>query len=97
MSFILELFDTPDIPKVLSECKRVLKENGRICVVAMSMKSNDNLIMKFYKWFHERLPNIFDCRPIYVEKSFEDAGFRILETEDMKMWGLLVEIVLAKV
>ena len=95
-SFTLELFDTFEIPVVLQQCKKVLKSRGRICIVAMSRKGKDNFVVKLYEWFHTRLPNFIDCRPIYVQNALEDAGFKILDATTTSLWGIPVEIVLAK-
>ncbi|KDR96630.1 demethylmenaquinone methyltransferase / 2-methoxy-6-polyprenyl-1,4-benzoquinol methylase [Peptoclostridium litorale DSM 5388] len=96
MSFTLELFDTPEIPLLLDECTRVLNKVGRICIVALSKEGNHKNVKSFYEWLHRCFPNSFDCRPIYVKRSIENAGFRVLSQDIMYMWGLSVEIVLAE-
>jgi ubiquinone/menaquinone biosynthesis C-methylase UbiE len=95
MSFTLELFDTAEIPLVLAECKRVLKKNGRIVVVGMSKEGPDGVAVEVYEWSHRHFPNFVDCRPIFVARSIEAAGFRIVEKQAADIW-LPVEIVLAK-
>ena len=95
MSFTLELFDTPEISIVLNECKRVLKPKGRISIVAMSRPEKLNLVTKIYEWSHRTFPKYIDCRPIQVQQSVKDAGFQIIDSSDMMMWGLPVAIVLA--
>ncbi len=93
-SFTLELFDTPDIPKFLAECKRVLKPGGRFAVVAVSKMGKDGVIMKAYEWTHKHFPNLVDCRPIYVKAALEAAGFKVQRQQIETMW-VPVEIVLA--
>ena len=92
MGFTLELFDTPEIPQVLAECRRVLKTGGRIVVVGMSRLAPGGLVTKVFEWTHRHFPNYLDCRPILVRRALEDAGFEITGSKIAKMW-VSVEIV----
>ena len=96
MSFTLELFDTPEIPKLLSECFRVLKKNGRIVVVSLS-KKNRNVIVRIYEWLHGIFPRMLDCRPIFVEEVLNNAEFKTISASLVSMWGLQVEIIVGRV
>jgi ubiquinone/menaquinone biosynthesis C-methylase UbiE len=93
MSFTLELFDTPEIPAVLSECRRVLHTGGRIVVVGMSKESKRDRMVEVYEWTHKHLPNFVDCRPIQVREALETSGFEVRKALKKRMW-VPVEIVL---
>ena len=94
-SFTLELFDTPEIPLMLAECKRVLKPDGRLGIVSMVQSEKPGFMLKLYEWSHDKFPAAVDCRPIYAQSSIENAGFRIASLENQKMFGLPLQIICA--
>jgi demethylmenaquinone methyltransferase/2-methoxy-6-polyprenyl-1,4-benzoquinol methylase len=96
MSFTLELFDNPEIPRVLQECHRVLKPAGRLAVVAMTKTDPPGVAVRLYEWFHEHMPDYADCRPIFARQALEENGFEIRDRSVSSMWGLPVELVLGK-
>lgn len=93
MSFVLELFDTPEIPKVLRECRRVLRPGGRIVVVGMSKDGAEGPLVRLFEWAHQHFPRFLDCRPIFVRRALESGGFTVKESVSKQMW-VPVEIVL---
>ena len=96
MSFTLELFDTPEIPRVLKEVRRVLKLGGRLGVVSMSKENGESRFLRLYEWAHKKWPAYVDCRPIYAEQSLSGAGYEIEKKEILKLLRFLpIEIVVA--
>jgi ubiquinone/menaquinone biosynthesis C-methylase UbiE len=95
MSFTLELFDSHEIPQLLSEIRRVLKVGGKLGAISLSKAKGNSIALRIYEWIHRKWPKYVDCRPIYLEQCLHEAGYTI---QSKKMENLLVlpfEIVVA--
>jgi len=93
MSFTLELFDTPEITKVLIQCKQILKDGGKMVVVNIAKTNRPKIPERIYEWFHAKFPVLVDCRPIKTKIAFQEAGFPIKNLKTEKMWGFPVMII----
>lgn len=98
MAAVLELFDSPDIPKVLKEIKRVLKSDGRLGVISIPKEGYENSrVLRLYEWVHRKFPKYASCRPIYVEDSLREAGYNVIRTHEMLLAKLFpMKIVIAE-
>lgn len=95
VSFTLELFDTPEISKVLEGVERVLRPTGRLGIASMSRENGKSAPLRLYEWAHKQWPRYVDCRPIYLEESLINAGYRIRSREMTRMVGMPIEIIVA--
>jgi len=95
MSFTLELFGASTMRRVLCECHRVLRDDGRLCVVALS-KSGCSVAKRIYEYLHNRFPQYIDCRPIRLRQQLEAGLFSVVEDDEYSLFGLPVSITLAK-
>jgi len=74
----LELFAEDEIPTVVGKLERILRPDGRLCVVTMERAgAEDDLFVRAYDWLFERVPGYerFGCRPIYASRTLEETGF----------------------
>ena len=95
MSFTLELLPEAEIPIVLRECRRVLRDGGRLGVVSLLQKDAPNWMERLYVWAHRCFPHAIDCRPIPLQDMVGRAGFENSQFQEMSMWGLAVGILVA--
>lgn len=89
LSFTLELFGST-MSSVLRELGRVLRDGGRVGVVAMADSGHANVMTDVYNWLHHHFPRVVDCQPIDAVRLLDGAGFDTEIVCESAIWGLPV-------
>jgi demethylmenaquinone methyltransferase/2-methoxy-6-polyprenyl-1,4-benzoquinol methylase len=95
MSFVLELIDTPQIPPLLAECRRVLRPGGRLGVVSLQLTQPPALMARLYLAARRHLPAVLDCRPIPVPELLTATGWHLQARRQLSLAGLPVTAAVA--
>jgi demethylmenaquinone methyltransferase/2-methoxy-6-polyprenyl-1,4-benzoquinol methylase len=96
LTFVLELFDTPEIPQVVAECRRVLRPGGRIVATALVREPKPGLLVRLYEALHDLAPALLDCRPIPLAAALRDGNFEVRTAVRSSLWGLPIETIVAE-
>lgn len=88
MSFVLELIDTPAIPPLLRECRRVLRPGGRLGVVSLQLTKPPPVMARLYLAVRRYLPSVLDCRPIPVAELLTATGWDLVAVQALSLSGL---------
>jgi ubiquinone/menaquinone biosynthesis C-methylase UbiE len=84
--FMMDLIDTPEIPTVLSEFKRVVKTHGRVVIAAMAIPEGkqslpSKITRRSYLFFTKNIYSNWGCRPILTEPFMKEVGFSNIQRE----------------
>ena len=87
LSFTLELLDLDQQHQLLRETRRVLRDNGRLALLALSNHVQTPVSIAYWA-LHEILPALIDCRPLLVAPLLAAAGFTVASEEQHTLFGL---------
>lgn len=98
-TYVLDLLSVPAINHVLSEARRLLRPNGKLCVVISTegftpvSRAFASIWKRIYA-FNPRL--VGGCRPLRVSKFLDEADWKIEHIQVVCSWGICSEIVVAR-
>jgi ubiquinone/menaquinone biosynthesis C-methylase UbiE len=96
LSFTLELFGESEMPRVLREASRLMREKGRLGIVSLSNQHPGELATRAYWRARRALPAILDCRPVDAPGIVAASGYDLVEEVERSMWGLRASILVAR-
>jgi selT/selW/selH-like putative selenoprotein len=97
-TYVLDLLSPSAIDHVLSEAHRLLRPNGKLCVISLTegIKPMSRILSSIWKNVHAFNPRLVGgCRLLRVSTILDRATWKIDHAEVVCAWGICSEIVIA--
>jgi ubiquinone/menaquinone biosynthesis C-methylase UbiE len=98
-NYVVDLLTAEDIADVLSEARRVLTAEGRLCVVSLTHGSTPASRLVSWLWarVHRLRPQLVGgCRPLALLPFLSQGGWRTIHHNVIVAYGIPSEIVVAE-
>lgn len=98
-TYVLDLIPLTDIPRILAECRRVLRPGGRLVLVSLTEGVNlpSRLVVGLWKTAYAVHPLACGgCRPLQLTPLLQDAGFTVQQRQVLVQLGVPSEIITAE-
>lgn len=90
-SYFFDLLPESDFPAIIAEIRRVVRDDGRVIVVSMTIaeRHRDNL----YSWVYRLSPKLLGgCRGVRLSPYLVAGGFRVVQRDYITQLGFPSEI-----
>lgn len=97
-TYVLDLLPQWAINHVLSEARRVLRTNGKLCVLSLTegLTPVSRIVSAVWKRLYRFDPRLVGgCRPLHVIETLDSAAWKIEHSQTVCSWGICSEITIA--
>lgn len=97
-TYVLDLLPPPAINHMLTEAHRMLRSNGKLCLVSSTegVTAISRTVTSIWNYVHTLNPRLVGgCRPLRVSTLLDDTVWRIEHAHVVCSWRICSEIVIA--
>jgi selT/selW/selH-like putative selenoprotein len=97
-TYVLDLLPQSVIHQALSEARRVLRPNGKLCIVNSTEGATpvSRIVGSVWKRVYARSPRLVGgCRPLRISLLLEEDAWKMEHTRVVCSWGICSEVAIA--
>jgi ubiquinone/menaquinone biosynthesis C-methylase UbiE len=98
-TYVLEILTDGQINDLLREARRILTDDGVLCLVNLTFGEGPltKLVSAAWQWVHRVRPLwVGGCRPIRLHQYLVDHGWRVLHHHPVTAFGITSEVMIAR-